>query len=147
MVKLYPGPVRLRLQSGLQIREPAQTVLGAGASNVDRRDTRFLHHQPARRKRIREDTAVPSRRSSPLGRRPGAAESPSYHSRHRGSHVRPKEPTVGAHSAYGHRLRRARDRCVCPLFCASLRSVLCMFRGTSRFPSADAVRAVRQPLN
>nr|KAH0807239.1 hypothetical protein GEV33_015552 [Tenebrio molitor] len=62
-------------------------------SPVDRRDTWFLHHQPARRKRIREDAAVPSRRSSPLGRHPGAAESPSHHSRHRGSHVRPKEPT------------------------------------------------------
>ncbi|KAH0817161.1 hypothetical protein GEV33_005630 [Tenebrio molitor] len=80
-------------EDGLQVRRPAQTVLGAGVSKVDRRDTWFLHHQPARRKRIREDAAVPSRRSSPLGRHPGAAESPSHHSRHRGSHVRPKEPT------------------------------------------------------
>jgi hypothetical protein len=91
----------------------------------------------------REDAAVPSRRSSPLGRHPGAAESPSHHSRHRGSHVRPKEPTVGAHSAHGHRLRRARGRCVCPLLCASPRSILCVFRGKCCFPSVDAVRAVR----
>jgi hypothetical protein len=88
-----------------------------------------------------QPSVVPARTS------PGAAESPSHHSRHRGSHVRPKEPTVGAHSAHGHRLRRARDRCVCPLLCASPTTVLCVFRGTCRFPSGDAVRAVRQPLN
>ncbi|KAH0818673.1 hypothetical protein GEV33_004118 [Tenebrio molitor] len=80
-------------EDGHQVRRAAQTVLGAGVSKVDRRDTWFLHHQPARRKRICEDAAVSSRRSSPLERHPGAAESPSHHSRHRGSHVRPKEPT------------------------------------------------------
>jgi hypothetical protein len=123
--------------------QPRQfSVLARQRSTVETpgSSTTRLHVGRGRRRR-------PSRRWSPLGRHPGAAESPSHHSRHQGSHVHPKEPTVGTHSLHGHRLRRARDRCVCPFLCASLRSVLCVFRGTCRFPSADAVRAVRQPLN